>query len=249
VVDATRSTKRKEYYMVHESLAQRLRVLRAKKGWTLVEAARHAGVGRDTLSDLERGRQHPVMPTVAKLAKGYGVPVEELLEEPVLAGKAEAPETGPEETFEEMMARERRGGMTDADIIKQYEGITRGYRLSWRGTLERLATQWEERLRTGVFTLGMVEQFFADMIAVSQGVSQALYMSHNESMLQLKYRTAWTAEDVEESSSTGIGDAAADIIELSDRLYAAAAKRFSHDELAEIRRKREEAKRALGRAA
>ena len=81
--------------MMHESLPQTLRVLRARRGWTLVEAAGRAGVGRDTLSDLERGRQHPSVPTLTKLAKGYGVPVEELLEEPVLAGKAEASEPRP----------------------------------------------------------------------------------------------------------------------------------------------------------
>jgi transcriptional regulator with XRE-family HTH domain len=68
---------------------------------TLVEAAEQAGIGRDTLSDLERGRRHPVTPTLAKIAKGYGVPVEELLEEPVLSGKAEASEAGrPAETAE-----------------------------------------------------------------------------------------------------------------------------------------------------
>jgi len=55
---------------------------------TLVEAAEQTGVGRDTLSDLERGRRHPVMPTLAKIAQGYGVPVEDLLEEPALAGAA-----------------------------------------------------------------------------------------------------------------------------------------------------------------
>jgi transcriptional regulator with XRE-family HTH domain len=48
---------------------------------TLIEAAEQAGVGRDTLSDLERGRRHPVLPTLAKIAQGYGVPVEELLED------------------------------------------------------------------------------------------------------------------------------------------------------------------------
>ncbi len=79
--------------MMHQSLPHKLRVLRTQKGWTLVEAARRAGVGRDTLSDLERGRQHPVAPTLAKIAKGYGVPVEELLEEPVPLG--EASEAGP----------------------------------------------------------------------------------------------------------------------------------------------------------
>ncbi len=77
--------------MMHESLPAKLRVLRARQGLTLIEAAEKLGIGRDTLSDLERGRRHPVMPTLAKIARGYGVPVEELLEETVLAGKAEAP--------------------------------------------------------------------------------------------------------------------------------------------------------------
>lgn len=67
--------------MMQGSLAERLRVLRAQRGLTLVEAAEKTGVGRDTLSDLERGRRHPVMTTLAKIAIGYGVPVEELLEE------------------------------------------------------------------------------------------------------------------------------------------------------------------------
>jgi len=46
----------------------------------LVEAAEKIGIGRDTLSELERGRRHPVMPTLSKIARGYGVQVEELLD-------------------------------------------------------------------------------------------------------------------------------------------------------------------------
>jgi transcriptional regulator with XRE-family HTH domain len=77
--------------MMHGSLPAKLQVLRARQGLTLIEAAEKIGIGRDTLSDLERGNRHPVMPTLAKIAQGYGVPVEDLLEEPVLAGKADAP--------------------------------------------------------------------------------------------------------------------------------------------------------------
>jgi transcriptional regulator with XRE-family HTH domain len=75
--------------MMHGSLPSRLRVLRARQGLTLIEAAEQLGIGRDTLSELERGNRHPVMPTLAKIARGYGVPVEELLGEPVLAGERE----------------------------------------------------------------------------------------------------------------------------------------------------------------
>lgn len=82
--------------MVQESLAHKLRVLRAKRGLTLREAASLSGVAKETISDIERGLRHPHDPTLAKIAKGYGLPVEELLEEPVAAGKAEAPRSSPE---------------------------------------------------------------------------------------------------------------------------------------------------------
>jgi transcriptional regulator with XRE-family HTH domain len=94
----------------------RLRVLRAERGLSLTEAAERAGIQRQTLALLERGERHPHDPTLAKIAKGYGVPIEGLLEEPALAGapgkvpieglleepalagapgKDEAPDTGP----------------------------------------------------------------------------------------------------------------------------------------------------------
>jgi transcriptional regulator with XRE-family HTH domain len=98
------------------SLAERLRVLRAQRGLTLVEAAKKAGIGRDTLSDLERGRRHPVMPTLARIAEGYDVPVEELLEEPVPLD--DAPQETGRPSFIDIawdaartqLAREKRGG-------------------------------------------------------------------------------------------------------------------------------------------
>jgi transcriptional regulator with XRE-family HTH domain len=89
--------------MTHGSLALKLRVLRAERALTIEQTAARAGVTPETVSDAERGRRHPYLPTLRKLAKAYDVPVEELLgaeaereEEPVLVGpKAEAPDTGP----------------------------------------------------------------------------------------------------------------------------------------------------------
>ncbi len=74
------------------TLARRLRVLRVERGLTLRDAEQLTGVDKDTLSKIERGMRHPQDVTLAKIAKGYGVPVEELLEEPVPLG--EAPEAG-----------------------------------------------------------------------------------------------------------------------------------------------------------
>jgi transcriptional regulator with XRE-family HTH domain len=83
---------------MQDTLARKLRVLRAERGLTLREAAQRTGVDKDTLSKLERGIRHPHDVTISRLAKGYDVPVEELLEERALAGtpgKAEAPYMGP----------------------------------------------------------------------------------------------------------------------------------------------------------
>jgi transcriptional regulator with XRE-family HTH domain len=79
--------------MMETWLPHKLRVLRMRQGLTLIDAAKKTGVTRATLSELERGHRHPVAPTLVKIAKGYGVPVEELLEEPVPL--ASAPSASP----------------------------------------------------------------------------------------------------------------------------------------------------------
>jgi putative transcriptional regulator len=84
-------------------LGKRLRLIRAERKLSLRQAAREAGLAKETLGDLERGRRHPSDVTLAKLAEVYEIPLQELFdleegeqqEEPALAGKAEAPELGP----------------------------------------------------------------------------------------------------------------------------------------------------------
>jgi transcriptional regulator with XRE-family HTH domain len=74
---------------MQESLGRRLRLMRAERGLSLREAARRAGVVKETISEIERGKTHPYDVTLAKLAKAYDVPLEELLEEePVPLGEA-----------------------------------------------------------------------------------------------------------------------------------------------------------------
>src|SRR5215213_6112903 len=124
--------------MMHGSLPAKLQVLRARQGLTLIEAAEKLGIGRDTLSDLERGNRHPVMPTLAKIAKGYGVPVEDLLGEPVVLGKAEASATGPD-------------GVVQAD-----------YPYPWMGdTLARTIDRWAAAVRD------QLDPKYSNFIAVS----------------------------------------------------------------------------------
>jgi transcriptional regulator with XRE-family HTH domain len=71
--------------MTQTSRGHKLRVLRAERGLTLREASSRTGVAKETISDIERGIRHPHDVTVAKLARAYDVPVEDLLEkEPLL---------------------------------------------------------------------------------------------------------------------------------------------------------------------
>ena len=63
-----------------EPIAVKLRVLREQRGLTQKEAAELANVSHWTLLRLESGKLPPYMPTITKIARAYGVPLEELVE-------------------------------------------------------------------------------------------------------------------------------------------------------------------------
>ncbi len=67
--------------MIPQPIAVKLRVLREERGLTHKEAAELAKVSQWTLIRLESGERAPYMPTVTKIARAYGVPLEELVEE------------------------------------------------------------------------------------------------------------------------------------------------------------------------
>jgi transcriptional regulator with XRE-family HTH domain len=110
--------------MTQTSLGHKLRVLRAERGLTLREAASRTGVAKETISDIERGTRHPHDVTLSKLAKGYGVPVEGLLEEPVPL--AEAPEEA---------------GPARKPLARLYGGARKG--------IETFCDHWEHLLEVG----------------------------------------------------------------------------------------------------
>jgi DNA-binding XRE family transcriptional regulator len=67
--------------MMPGPIVVKLRVLREERGLTHMEAAELANVSHWTLNYLESGKRAPYMPTVTKIARAYGVSVEELVEE------------------------------------------------------------------------------------------------------------------------------------------------------------------------
>jgi transcriptional regulator with XRE-family HTH domain len=76
--------------MTESLLAERLRVIRARQGLTVVQAAEKIGIDRHTLRDLELGRRRPNFETMEKVARGYGIALGDLVEEgePVPLGEA-----------------------------------------------------------------------------------------------------------------------------------------------------------------
>jgi transcriptional regulator with XRE-family HTH domain len=66
--------------MMPGAIAVKLRVLREERNLTQKEAAELADVHLDTLMRLESGERPPYMPTLTKIARGYGVSIEEVVE-------------------------------------------------------------------------------------------------------------------------------------------------------------------------
>ena len=59
-------------------MKNRLRVLRAEKGWSQVELADALGVSRQTVNALENGRYDPSLPLAFKLGRVFGLPIEQV---------------------------------------------------------------------------------------------------------------------------------------------------------------------------
>jgi transcriptional regulator with XRE-family HTH domain len=155
---------------MHGSLATKLRVLRAERGLTVRQVAELSGVAKETISQVERGERHPYDRTLAKLAHAYDVPVNELLEEPALAGKkAEAPDTGQPQTSTRLTAVESEQALARvleparAEVLRDQqaanrffasEGIERDYSgpLAEAEAWERFLDEFSPEERPGAFS-------------------------------------------------------------------------------------------------
>ena len=139
--------------MMQGSLGHKLRLMRAERGLSLREAARRAGVVKETISDIERGKTHPYDVTVARLAQAYEVPIEELLEEPALAGKEEAPAPGP--LLDMALAAARR------DEEKLWQAVNRA---DASEGLSAVTEYEEDKFRAQVRALGFPDEYFEGFI-------------------------------------------------------------------------------------
>ena len=96
------------------NIGQNVKRIREQQRYTQTEIARRCGVTPAAISGLEHGDFNPSTALVIKIARALGVDPGELLKEPALAGKAEAPETGRSEDIPTSLAEllERSGAAT-----------------------------------------------------------------------------------------------------------------------------------------
>ena len=59
-------------------MKNRLRVLRAERRWSQAEVAKRVGVSRQTINTIETGRSEPSLGLAFRLARLFGVPLEQI---------------------------------------------------------------------------------------------------------------------------------------------------------------------------
>lgn len=62
-------------------MKNRLRDLRAERGWSQADLAQQLGVSRQSVNAIETGRFDPSLPLAFKLARLFGEPIEKIFVE------------------------------------------------------------------------------------------------------------------------------------------------------------------------
>ncbi|WP_447726898.1 helix-turn-helix transcriptional regulator [Sphingomonas koreensis] len=67
-------------------MKNRLRVLRAERGWSQQDLAERLQVSRQSVNAIETGRYDPSLPLAFKIADLFGLAIEGVFENPSIAG-------------------------------------------------------------------------------------------------------------------------------------------------------------------
>lgn len=62
-------------------MRNRLRVLRAERAWSQAELGARVGVSRQAVNAIETGKYDPSLPLAFKLARTFGLAIEEIFED------------------------------------------------------------------------------------------------------------------------------------------------------------------------
>ena len=67
--------------VVDEMMRNRLKVLRAERDWTQAELAERLLVSRQAINQIETGRYDPSLPLAFKIARIFGLTIEEVFDD------------------------------------------------------------------------------------------------------------------------------------------------------------------------
>lgn len=62
-------------------MKNRLRILRAEQGWSQAELGGRLGVSRQAVNAIETGKHDPSLPLAFRLARLFGLSIEEIFED------------------------------------------------------------------------------------------------------------------------------------------------------------------------
>lgn len=62
-------------------MRNRLRVLRAERGWSQAELGGRLGVSRQAINAIETGKHDPSLPLAFRLSRLFGLSIEEIFED------------------------------------------------------------------------------------------------------------------------------------------------------------------------
>lgn len=63
------------------AVKNRLRVLRAERNWSQAELAEKVGVARQSINAIETGKFDPSLPLAFRIARLFGLPVEQIFDD------------------------------------------------------------------------------------------------------------------------------------------------------------------------
>jgi transcriptional regulator with XRE-family HTH domain len=156
------------------SIGDKIRATRKAAGISQEEVARRAGVSLNVINRLERGViLDPHYSTLRGIASALGVPVEDLVREPALAGKAEAPrEAG-------RLEEERRAQEDFQRDLGRFEGLW-----GWKKYLSR-RLEWCEK----VLQKSPEESFNNPFLSLDTAIQWAIYVGVESAQLRDAVRT------------------------------------------------------------
>ncbi len=68
-------------------MKNKLKVLRAERDWTQAQLAKELSVSRQTVNAIEKGKFDPSLPLAFKVARLFGLPIEDIfVDEPAEGG-------------------------------------------------------------------------------------------------------------------------------------------------------------------